>query len=119
MKLHIRCSDLEQAKRFKATNPILFAVQNVTKTLWRMLDGGVLVEAIPPYRRCQLPAKALTWHQEYLRTGQIGSFDIEPLEIELEVADSTNDTSAETAPAASASNHQPRKHTKPTFLKTA
>lgn len=84
MKLLIHRSDLEHAQHLKVNNPILFALQNVTKTLWRPLECGTLEEAIPPFRRCELPAEAVQLLREYFRTGKLL-----PIELELEVAENT------------------------------
>ena len=88
-KLRVTQSDISTAEKFKIRNPILFVLQCVTGTLWRILDDGVLQETIAPYRICSLPTEALTYWREYSQTGRMT-----PCEIELTLSDSESCTSA-------------------------
>jgi hypothetical protein len=54
-------------------NPILCALQQSTSTLWHIYEDGFALEAMPPYRACQLPTESLKKWRCWLMTGQMES----------------------------------------------
>lgn len=82
LRLCVTESDISSAEKLKIRNPILFALQCVTGTLWRVQSEGVLQEAMAPYRVCTLSTDALVCWQEYSQTGRMA-----PCEIELTFSD--------------------------------
>lgn len=61
------------SERSGLRNPILCALQRHTKTLWRLYEDGLALEAMPPYRACQLPDDAVHKWQQWQVTGELDS----------------------------------------------
>ena len=61
LRLQITAADIEGARQYGLTNPILYALVQTTGTLWRMSECGVVLEVTPPYRVFLLPPEALSY----------------------------------------------------------
>lgn len=101
LKLTTTKEDINKSIRFKVCNPILYALQRTTGTLWRMYDDGLLVEVMEPFRAYQLPLEALKQYEAF----EAGA-DITPFECELEPHASAPALSASTAPGVSSLSYQ-------------
>jgi hypothetical protein len=69
--LSITEDDFYWSQRSGLGNPILCALQRHTQTLWRLYDDGFALEAMPPYRACQLPPEMLQQWRRWQITGQL------------------------------------------------
>lgn len=83
LKISVTVGDVGQAEKFKISNPILYALQCLTGTLWQMLDDGTVREVMAPFRSGQLTDEPLRSWQRYL-----SSHEMEPFEFDLELQES-------------------------------
>lgn len=82
LKLCVTSQDHYWSERSGLRNPILCALQRETRTLWRIYEDGFALEAMPPYRACQLPPEAVEEWRRWLVTGEM-----EAPEWEIELVD--------------------------------
>jgi hypothetical protein len=80
--LYVSRQDFADAKKFQLRSPLLMALQRWTGTLWRLHDGGYLLEAMHPFRACQLSPVLIQTLEEYGQTESLYPFIVE---LELEV----------------------------------
>jgi hypothetical protein len=71
LNLIVTNDDHYWSERSGLRNPILCALQRHTKTLWRLYNDGLALEAMPPYRACQLPDDAVKKWQQWQITGEL------------------------------------------------
>ena len=80
MKIVVTSRDVCRAEKFKIRNPILYVLQCMTGTLWKMSDDGDVLEQMAPYRRGHFNDNTLELWQRYLLTR-----NMEPFEFDLEL----------------------------------
>ncbi|MBV9468168.1 MAG: hypothetical protein JOZ57_02850 [Abitibacteriaceae bacterium] len=68
-------SDIDNCRRWKMNDPILFVLQQETGTLWKMTAGGVAIEIMQPYRTVVLSRQALEQWHAYRETGCMTPFE--------------------------------------------
>ena len=94
MKIVVTSRDVCRAEKFKIRNPILYVLQCMTGTLWKMSDDGDVLEQMAPYRQGHFNDDTLELWQRYLLTR-----NMEPFEFDLEL----QETLSEPTPAPSKS----------------
>lgn len=87
MKIVVTSRDVCRAEKFKIRNPILYVLQCMTGTLWKMSDDGDVLEQMAPYRRGHFNDDALKLWQRYLDTR-----NMEPFEFDLELQETLPDS---------------------------
>jgi hypothetical protein len=71
LTLFITPGDFYWSERSGLSNPILCALQRHTGTLWRLYEDGFALEAMAPYRACQLPHEMVQQWRAWQVTGQL------------------------------------------------
>lgn len=79
VRLCVTAYDFHCSDQSGIRNPILCALQRETGTLWRMYDDGFALEAMPPFRACQLPVATIAEWRRWLITGEMecAEWDVE------------------------------------------
>jgi hypothetical protein len=88
VKIVFSLDTIREAEYFKISDPILFALQRATGTLWRISNEGYARETIAPYRHFRLPLEVQLWRDEYLASGNSENTTM-PLNFELEFQETT------------------------------
>lgn len=73
LKLEVTPEDFQCSRRDGLRNPILCALQRQTQTLWRFYDDGFMLEAMAPYRSCQLPEEAVEQWRQFQISGEMSA----------------------------------------------
>lgn len=87
MRIYVSSEDIAAAGPGIISNPIACALQRATGTKWRVWNGEMAYELLPPYRAVQLPIEVQQMWDEYADFRDMPPFWFElELEAPLQVA---------------------------------